>query len=512
MSRQGIDAFRDRPADNPRGSRTSPTRLLILGTLVLYGLISLAAPVVASADVVSSHPAQGAQLDEAPSRANVTFSAAIDPTGSSIQVVDLAGKRHDLGDVTFTDGGRPTLSVGLHIEMPPGPYRIEWRALSSDGHSASGSIGFSIGAGIPPPQASESVVPWGPAIARFVAYTGFSLAFGGAAFLLWMPYGHVPWAPRTALVAGATLHAAGTALLAAHTAASTGIPFERFATFEVGQILLVRMLLAFGAWVLALVWTFRPVRPGPAMVTALLMASALGSARLGHAVNEGAFAVALDFVHLVTAATWIGGLALLLYMVWQAQTKVVQWSDLQLAGARFGRLALACVTILAVSGIVLAFDILGWARLTDGKVLRAPYAGFLLGKIALAGLMVAVASVNRYVLLQDPTEAGFAGKLQQAAKTATGGRLTPMSPNGLRRTLAIEACLGAVVLLLAGLLASTGPPAVVSPADANVASGALLDEGAKLRTVDPPQKAQPMKQMHALGATSEAGRTATVAP
>jgi copper transport protein len=425
-------------------------------------MVIVAYPVMASADVVASDPAQGAQLDKAPLRAKVTFSAAIDPAGSSIRVVDLTGERHDLGNVTFSDGSRPTLSVGLHAEMPPGPYRIEWRALSADGHPTSGSVGFSIGEGAPPSQETRPALAWGPAIARFVAYMGFSLAFGAAAFLLWMPYGHVPWAPRMALVAGATLHAAGTALLAAHTAASTGIPLERFASFEVGQVLLGRIALAFGAWALALVWTFRSVRPGPAMVTALLLASALGSARLGHAFNEGAFAVALDLVHLVTAATWIGGLALFLYMVRQAQTQALPWRDVQLAGARFGRLAMACVTILAISGIVLAFDILGWASLTNASLLRAPYTGFLLGKVALAALMVAVASVNRYVLLEIPTETGWAGKLQQAAKKATRGRLAPMSPSSLRRTLAFEAGLGAIVLLLAGLLASTGPPPVVS--------------------------------------------------
>jgi copper transport protein len=482
MSRRGIDGIK-------RAGRTSCVdrsvyRLLAVGALVLYGLVALASPVAASADVVASSPTQGAQLAKAPLRANVTFSAAIEPAGSSIVVVDLAGERHDLGDMTLTGGSRPTLSVGLHPEMPPGPYLIEWRALSSDGHSSSGRIGFSIGGGVAPPSESQPLA-WGPAIARFVAYMGFSLAFGAAAFLLWMPYSHAPWAPRIALVAGATLHAAGTALLAANTAASTGIPMERFATFEVGQVLLVRLLLAFGAWSLALVWTFRPVRAGPAVVTALLLASALGSARLGHAVNEGSFAVALDLLHLVSAATWIGSLALLLYMVWRAQTHALPWRDLQLAGARFGKLAMACVTILAISGIVLAFDILGWARLANGSLLRAPYAGFLLGKIALAALMVAVASVNRYVLLQDPTETGLAGTLQQAARKVTGGRLAPMSPNGLRRTLAFEAGLGAIVLLLAGLLASTGPPPLDVPAgtEAQLASSVPGDGSPLQRNV-----------------------------
>jgi uncharacterized membrane protein len=183
--------------------------------------------------------------------------------------------------------------------------------------------------------------------------------------------------------------------------------------------------------------------------------------------------MALDFLHLLSAATWVGGLGLLLVFLWQADGRGVASQELQRAGVRFGTLALVAVTVLAFTGVIIAVAVLGAEALTQpGLVLASGYGLLLAGKILLAIAMVALAAVNRYVLLESPTEQGMAGRLQKAARKASGGRVAPVLTAGrLRRTVAVEAILGAVVLLLAAFLTSVPPPSTAAPASEDL----LLD-------------------------------------
>ncbi|MFO1533610.1 MAG: copper resistance protein CopC [Thermoplasmatota archaeon] len=303
--------------------------------LVAVVCVLLAPAALAHADLDVSVPMQGTHLAAPPSRVSVTFTEPIDPVGTDVRVVDAQGDVRDLGDKKVEGTtARPVVSVAMPGSLPDGPYRIVWRALSNkDGHPTSGTVGFAIGfGGQAPAGTTAAAIQVNVVVARFVMYAGFSLAFGAAAFLLWMaPAGYPSMAARVALLGGATLHAAGTLLLAADTAAASGIGFENLASSEVGLVWLVRMGLGVAAWLLALVWTFRPVQAGPAVVTLFLLGSALGSARLGHPFLQGVPTMVLDFLHLVAAATWVGGLVLLLFLVWQAERRPMPIEDLRRA-------------------------------------------------------------------------------------------------------------------------------------------------------------------------------------
>lgn len=439
------------------------------GCLLLVAVAAtLAVPgALAHAELESSEPAQGTHLESVPPRVSVTLTEPVDPVGTTVHVVDKDGAARDLGDVRIANGPHPTVSVGLPPDLPDGAYRIVWRALSStDGHQTGTTIGFAIGGFTPPEASAANPIPVTTVFARFLAYAGLSLAFGAAAFLLWMaPAGYPREAARMALAAGATLNVAGTLLMAADTASRASIPLSDLGTSEVGVVLITRLVLAAAAWFLAVVWTFRPVGAGPAVVTALLLGSALCSARLGHPYAQGPATMALDFAHLVSAATWVGGLALLLYLVWQAERRPMALDDLRRMGIRFGTLALVCVAVLAISGLVIAVAVVGLDGLVHPqRLLSTPYGLFLAGKVGLAIIMVAIAGINRYVLLEGPAQKGVAKGLQKVAHKATRGRLSPgLAAGKFGRTLAVEASLGAVVLVLAGLLTSVSPPAAALP-------------------------------------------------
>lgn len=432
--------------------------------------VLLAAPVLGHATLQSSSPMQGAHLERAPDRVSVTLTEPVDVGGSSLHVLDSDRRRVDLGDQVVTAGGNPTISVGLPANLPEGAYRMVWTALSrTDGHTTSGSVGFAIGSHEAPAGTSDPELSVQSALARFLAYAGFSLAFGAAGFLLWMsPVGYPASTARMALLVGATLHAAGTVLFLAHTASGAGLALGEVGRTGVGQVLLLRTALAAAAWVLALLWTIRPVQAGPSVVTLLLLGSALGSARLGHAFTHGYAATALDLLHLVAAATWVGGLALLLFYIWQAGRGPVTMDELRALGIRFGTLAMVAVTVLVATGLITSFAILGRSLLADPlHTLASPYGGLLMAKVLLAGVMVAIAAVNRFILLA-PLDGSGAGRGETWRRRLGGGAL---APGRLRRLIVAETAVGIVVLLLAGFLTSVSPPAVAQDTDVLVVGG-----------------------------------------
>jgi copper transport protein len=407
--------------------------------------------VAAHASLHSSDPVQGSRLDVVPERVQVTLTEPVDRVGTSLRVFDASNRQVDLGDLRIEGTDKPTLSVALPRDLPHGAYRMEWRALSTlDGHPSSGIVGFAVGAFAAPLAPTGSEIPTSQAFARALAYAGFSLAFAAAAFLLWMtPLGYPAWVARVALLAGATLHAAGAFLLLANVSSQAGIPLGEMGSSEVGRILLLRAGLGAAAWLLALVWTLRPVAMGPAVVTALLLGAGLASARLGHPYLSGAAMMGLDFIHLVAASVWAGGLLLLLHHL----RRVKDFEQAQRLGIRFGTLALVSVGLLVATGLILSAAVLGPQLLDPVHILEVPYGGFLAGKVGLAFLMIGLAAVNRYAILAPPTTKGLAGKLQGWLGTDERE-----APGRLKRIVAVEAAVGVVVLMLAGFLTSVPPP------------------------------------------------------
>jgi methionine-rich copper-binding protein CopC len=114
--------------------------------LIAAALAWPAAPAFAHAELRRSVPEPGAVLRGPPERIELHFSERVQVTALRLhraggREVPLPGRR----------GIREAQSDA--VELPPlehGEYRIEWRALSGDGHAIGGSIGFRVAA---PPAA-----------------------------------------------------------------------------------------------------------------------------------------------------------------------------------------------------------------------------------------------------------------------------------------------------------------------------------------------------------------------
>lgn len=114
---------------------------LIAGLVLIVGSLSHA---YGHAYLISSDPPQGAVLKSAPERITLTFSEELEPSFSTVYVLDSSQNRVDNGDVVFSKDRR-SMSVTLP-ELKEGVYTVVWRALSAvDGHITAGFFPIAIG-------------------------------------------------------------------------------------------------------------------------------------------------------------------------------------------------------------------------------------------------------------------------------------------------------------------------------------------------------------------------------
>ncbi|UNO40872.1 copper resistance protein CopC [Streptomyces sp. MST-110588] len=166
-------------------------RPLLLVAAVLGALLAGAAPASAHAALTGSTPAQGSVVDRVPEQVALTFSEGVLMGDDSIRVLDPRGKRVDRGHLrNLCSGGTVKYGAGLPPGLPDGTYTVAWQAVSADSHPVAGAFTFSVGAPsrtsapLPQQEAGGGVVGALYGIARYLAYAGFVVLVGGAAFVL----------------------------------------------------------------------------------------------------------------------------------------------------------------------------------------------------------------------------------------------------------------------------------------------------------------------------------------
>jgi putative copper export protein len=185
------------------------------------------------------------------------------------------------------------------------------------------------------------------------------------------------------------------------------------------------LLLALAAWV-----------PASGRLTTSLMfvisAILLGFQSVtSHAVDKGAFAIAIHFVHQVAAGMWIGALvSLLMGASWYAGA---DW--LRSATLRVSTIAGWSVAALIVTGLIRAWEAMG---LQLGLLVNSIYGRTLLWKVGTAATVILIGGYNRYRLV---------GSVGESSARAV-----------LIRNVAVECVLLAVVLGWSVVLANEPPP------------------------------------------------------
>jgi len=131
----------------------------------------------------------------------------------------------------------------------------------------------------------------------------------------------------------------------------------------------------------------------------MLLAAALVSslAWAGHGQDGGRWHLLADAIHLFTAGLWPMGLAPLAVMLFELRKRSTddRRALARLVVFRFSGLSLLCVVLLAGSGIVNSFYMIG----TLGNLISTVYGKVLLCKVGIFLIILVIAAINRLRLM-----------------------------------------------------------------------------------------------------------------
>jgi putative copper export protein/mono/diheme cytochrome c family protein len=160
----------------------------------------------------------------------------------------------------------------------------------------------------------------------------------------------------------------------------------------------------------------------------------------GHAAGtpgtEGNVHLVADILHLLAAALWVGMLLPLALLLRAARDQPGSLAGAYAAVQRFSTLGVASVGTIVVTGIVNTWFLAGSVPALVGT----DYGRLLLVKVALFLLMVAIAAVNRLLLMPGLVDGQSGGSLRQ-----------------LQRNIAVEAIAGLVILMIVAKLGRMPP-------------------------------------------------------
>jgi methionine-rich copper-binding protein CopC len=110
---------------------------------IMLGSALAVVPIAAGAhsELAKSDPAEGANLQTAPGQVILTFSAELDPAGSSFTVTDGASVQVGTGSVDLNVAARNIMRGDVSVAKP-GEYRVSWTSLSLDGDQLQGIVTF----------------------------------------------------------------------------------------------------------------------------------------------------------------------------------------------------------------------------------------------------------------------------------------------------------------------------------------------------------------------------------
>jgi copper transport protein len=461
-----------------------PIRLLVgavLGAMVLW--LQPAGLVLAHSVLARSDPAADSVLQQSPDRVTLWFTEPIDIKFSEVKVLDAENEQWDNGDIANYQNDPASITVSVQ-KLPHGVYTVAWHNTSAvDGHSAGGSFVFYLGitpSGVPSQSVQAQPLlqsPFEPFL-HWIELLGILVMMGSLIFEVFIT--------RPVLAAGKTsrsfkdmdLHMEYRTLFVILLAASVsfvGSLGELFVKAIVARTALGSISLSHVIDVLlqthwGVLWVWRmliqlvaiglplfvlvdwsPRRSGQRVWQIVALALSAIVLFLFSMVSHGAATTAVqapavfsDYVHLLAASVWIGGI-IYLALVMPAAMRRYRRETLDTGAAtfcptshvealgRFSFLAIVSAGTLIITGLYSS-----WAQVTILPALITPYGMTLLIKIMLTLFLAALGAVNLiWVRPRLPEDR----KALSVLKKVTGAQAT----------------LAVVIVLSVGILVSLNP-------------------------------------------------------
>jgi copper transport protein len=416
--------------------------------------VALALPAAASAHATlkGATPATQSTVGAAPEEVRLRFDQPVAVTSRSIQVLGDDGAVLSAPARVEDDGYVVAAAVsGLTTGAA---YTVRWRVTSRDGHSPSGVFTFGVGVVAPPPTLAVGArgTTWRDDVARWILFAAIALVIGPLALRLLVLRGPVPDAleRRTHLltvVAALTVVNAGIAAFVVRASNALQLPFgdllygdlQPFAEKTRFGVAFLVMTVGFGLvfGLLLLAWVLDVAAPRvAALALSVVLVSGLSLAgHQGTEPNASWLSALADWLHLVAASVWVGGVAALALLVWPSAPPELR----RRAFVGFSRFAVALVGAMVLGGAYLAVE-----RLPAVSDLWATgYGQLLLVKLGVVAVALGWGAVH-HVFVRPRIEAGGARRA--------------------RPSLLGEAVVALAVLLAAAVLTNASPP----PVDAGV--------------------------------------------
>lgn len=441
-------------------------------TLLILGLTAFSIrPAYAHAIPVQSIPAADARLNIAPAQIEIFFSEAIEPSFSSIKVYDSQGERVDNNDTRLDAADPRHLTVSIR-SVPGGVFTVAWNVLSTvDGHITSGAFPFAVGDVDPQAlaaagQASQTytISPL-DILARWLVFLSSASFLGGAVFLVFV------WTPaqpgdevdrsltrvwRAIRILGLIAFFVGN-LLAVMVQAGKAVGAElalpwtpEFAdlliTTRGGVLILVRLLL--GVALAAALLRRAGLRKWLVVALSLAILVTVSLSSHSAALDAALFPILVDWVHLVGAGIWIGGLMYFAAAMWTLVRGEFAGRTALVARLipRFSAVALPTVALLGLTGLYSA--VVNVASVD--KLIGTLYGETLIVKTLFVLPMIGLGAANLLIIT---------GRMRRAAELAAS--TIPPILRQFRGTVTAEIVLGALILLTVGVL-TTLPPSNLS--------------------------------------------------
>ncbi len=410
-------------------------------------------------------PSLGSNAPAGTSEIIVYFSEPVDINFSEIKILDNSGNQIDNKDTNYYEG-----ESSLIVTTPPledGVYTATVKVLSKvDGHLVPSAFLFGIGDVIiqdtKAPLVGSEIVFLPEAGARFPRILGQTIVLGAviASLLIWGTqnkqlireeldkveiFHHGKFMSITGI--GLMLvFISDILMIVVQTIRLETSPLDVIQTYF-GTIWLARMIITI---ILLGIWfgmdrkkILSKKNQIPMLVASLVLIST--SSMIGHgAASEQMGAVALDYIHNLVAAVWIGGIIYFVFTLLPTFSQLKDANKEKMSLVMIPRFSIAF--IISVGIVIITGPTLMWFLETDvGLITESVFGQLIILKIAIASIMVGLGGFFQ-LKVQKNAEKNFSlGKISVHSK--------------LKRSLKVDAVLGIILLGVVALLTNGTLPA-----------------------------------------------------
>jgi len=471
------------PFRRPRRTRDVCLAILVSMAAIFFGPVSL---VSGHAALVKADPAPLSTLTKPPVKVTIWTSEPLNPSFSSIQVFDSQSRRVDLDNSSVASDDPYRMEVGLQ-PIKEDTYTVLWAANSQfDGHTLRGTYSFAVNLSGSPvisgettilkgsPYSGNTIRVWSPAtivqaIAQWIVLLTALLLVGSLLFRIIVPkvlsiqgnadlvsmlvnWSAVRWAgterflaillPSGTIVSTIAIMANASSSWASAFSPSFIRDFVFGSPFGIATLVKTTVsLVVVGA---ILTHSARNIALGGGLFFLALVAFT-GHAR---AVDQPLLLpIVLDWIHLVAASAWLGGIIFIVKGLLQGGDKnkklPIAWPQFIRILDGFSPIALISVGLLFATGFYNSITRLS----SPGDLLSSGFGLVLTVKIIAVAVMIILGYLNVFVTRP---------RLKLLPEKQPGN-LNPQSLI-LRRLLAWEPIIGVVAVMTTAVLTVYPPP------------------------------------------------------